>query len=176
MLTASQKNFASKNHNLIYRFALDHRLSLPDYYDLLAIGLCKAAGDFDPSLGYSFSTLAYAYMKNECKYYWRHITNKRHIPHDKISSLEEPICSPEGNLTLMDSFRNSVSQSYSFDPTIAETNAFIGTLTPKQKCVISGLINGFLPSDIAEKACCSRQNISRVRSVIQKKWRLYDTK
>lgn len=65
-LTLDQQRIVSENHNLIYSLANKKSINLDEYYDVLAIGLCKAAIAFDNTKG-KFSTLAYTVMLNEYK-------------------------------------------------------------------------------------------------------------
>ena len=65
-LTLDQQRIVSENHNLIYSLANKKSINLDEYYDALAIGLCKAAIAFDNTKG-KFSTLAYTVMLNEYK-------------------------------------------------------------------------------------------------------------
>lgn len=54
-LTESQSKLASENHNLIYWYCNLKHLDIEEYYDLLAIELCKSAIKFNPDRS-SFST------------------------------------------------------------------------------------------------------------------------
>lgn len=86
-LNAVQQQIVSDNHNLIYSFANRNGVNLDDYYDVLAIGLCKAAMIYDETKG-KFSTLAYTAMNNEYKQVLRKLTAQRIIPQDKILSMD----------------------------------------------------------------------------------------
>ena len=66
MLTAEQQKLAADNHNLIYDCLHRNGWDIDEYYDLAAIGLCKAAMAYDPSKG-KFTALAYRAMSNEVK-------------------------------------------------------------------------------------------------------------
>ena len=57
-LTSKQKELVEVNHNLIYKFASIKNVSIEEYYDILAIGLCKAAMAFDENKG-KFSTVSF---------------------------------------------------------------------------------------------------------------------
>ena len=63
-LSTEQRKLVEENHNLIY--AVIHRLNLSveDYYDIAAIGLCKAAIKYDSERG-MFSTFAFSVIRNE---------------------------------------------------------------------------------------------------------------
>ena len=58
-MTEEQKKLAEDNHNLIYFYARKYHMSKQDFedmYGILAIGLCKAARDYDESRGRAFSS------------------------------------------------------------------------------------------------------------------------
>ena len=65
MLTKEQKELVENNHKLIYYYIHKNGLSMDEYYDILAIGLCKAALRFDESKGIKFVTYAMFVMRNE---------------------------------------------------------------------------------------------------------------
>ena len=74
IMTEEQKKLAEDNHNLIYFYARKYHMSKQDFEDrdgILAIGLCKAARDYDESRGRAFSTVAMGYMLNECRNAYR---------------------------------------------------------------------------------------------------------
>ena len=73
-MTEEQKKLAEENHSLIYFYARKYNISkkeFDDMYGILAIGLCKAARDYDESRGSAFSTVAMGYMLNECRNAYR---------------------------------------------------------------------------------------------------------
>ena len=73
-MTEEQKKLAEENHSLIYFYARKDNVSKQDFddmYGILAIGLCKAARDYDESRGSAFSTVAMGYMLNECRNAYR---------------------------------------------------------------------------------------------------------
>lgn len=70
-LTPAQQQLVEDNHNLIYGFLREYNLPQDEYYDLAAIGLCKAAKCFNKDKGSKFSCYAYLVMLTEVKMYWR---------------------------------------------------------------------------------------------------------
>ena len=56
-MTEYQKQLVIENHNLIYRFLQKEKLNMEDWYDLSAIGMCKAAKTFNEGT-YKLSTNA----------------------------------------------------------------------------------------------------------------------
>lgn len=70
-LTPAQQQLVEDNHNLIYGFLRKYNLSQDEYYDLAAIGLCRAAKCFNKDKGSKFSCYAYLVMLTEVRMYWR---------------------------------------------------------------------------------------------------------
>ena len=66
-MTKEQEILVIENHNLIYYFIHKYNLSIEDYYDICAIGLCKAANTYDDKKGIKFSTYAGVCIENEIK-------------------------------------------------------------------------------------------------------------
>ena len=59
-MTKEAQRLVEDNHNLIYKFLRNHNLE-DDWYDVAAIGLYKAANNYN-SDKYEFSTYAYICM------------------------------------------------------------------------------------------------------------------
>ena len=73
-LNDEQRKLVEQNHNLIYSAMTKcgiRRQDFDDYYGFAAIGLCKAAIDYDESKAKSFSTYAYKCMQKEIIAYTR---------------------------------------------------------------------------------------------------------
>lgn len=71
-MTKEQEQLVTDNHNLIYFFLnkwgkiLEYS-DMTDYYDICAIGLCKAAITYDSSKDVKFATYAGICIENEIK-------------------------------------------------------------------------------------------------------------
>lgn len=74
-LNDEQRKLVADNHNLIYQYLIDNNLPQDEYYDIAAIGLCKAALEYDTSKG-AFSTYVYRAIKNNISR--DKVTEKRH--------------------------------------------------------------------------------------------------
>lgn len=71
-LNDEQRKLVEQNHNLIYSAMTKcgiRRKDFDDYYGLAAIGLCKAAIDYDEKRSKSFSTYVYLCIQNEITVY-----------------------------------------------------------------------------------------------------------
>lgn len=89
MLTPEQKKIVEENHNLIYFYINNNDLDESEYYDLLALSLCKAAKKFDPSKS-KFSTFALHCFKMD---HWIELRNKKAKKRDAlVISLSSEIC------------------------------------------------------------------------------------
>ena len=93
-LTPQQQKLVTDNHNLIFSFLHQHNFSTDEWYDLAAIGLCKAAMFFKKDLGLCFSTYAYKVMwvtiSNEikCKSSSTHIPNTAIVSYDAEPDMD----------------------------------------------------------------------------------------
>lgn len=59
-----QKKLAEENISLVKKYIYQHHLVEDIYYDILLITLCDAAINYNPSLGYTFSTFACKCFEN----------------------------------------------------------------------------------------------------------------
>lgn len=74
-LNDEQRKLVAYNHNLIYQYLIDNHLPQDEYYDIAAIGLCKAALKYDTYKG-AFSTYVYRAIQNNISR--DKVTEKRH--------------------------------------------------------------------------------------------------
>lgn len=180
MLTNEQQKLVEVNHNLIYKFANKENLAIDEYYDILAIGLCRAAIGFEESKG-KFSTFAFHCMKNELCMYWRHGQRQSAIPDNMVLSYGATISNSDndsegsyGN-TFLDYFAD---KNFTDEIVISEimSNVLLDVLNEKEKRIVELLVDGFNQTDIANKLNCSRQNVNHYIKQINKKWSAYSTK
>lgn len=85
-LNKEQQDIVIQNERLIYFAAKTYHLDIDEFYDLLAIGLCKAAMFWNPSGEGKFSTYALTVMRNECYMYLR--GQSKCPPSELITSYE----------------------------------------------------------------------------------------
>lgn len=179
-LTKAQQELVSKNHNLIYSFAQQKKLALDDYYDLLAIGLCKAAKIFDKNKG-EFSSVAYECMYNEVKMYWGYISKKTSVPeemilhYDQVSLGIDHAHSDEGDNSGSNILYYLADTTSVYDIVADNTmlEILINLLTEKEKIVVQFLMQGFTHKEIAAMMNCKRQNITYFVAQIRKKFTHY---
>lgn len=167
-LTDEQRELATKNHNLIYAYAHKKNLFIEDYYDILAIGLCKATKMYDQYKG-SFTTLCFKCMENELYNYWNSMQKKSYIPDNLILSYDTPqnIGYSDGQVDLVE-----VITDFNADNDISYAIMYyeiINKLTTKEKIIVQYLLNGFTHNEIANVFKCKQQNISYIVKKIRKK-------
>lgn len=170
-LSKSQQKLVSENHNLIYSFANQRGINLTEYYDVLAIGLCKAAIIYDENK-YKFSTLAYTAMNNEYRQELRKLTASKTIPQDKIVPIDAKVKSDKGDVFT------SVVNTIPDDSVCVEDTALNNVmhysldhrLRNDERQILSMLMDGMSQSEIAQKMNISRQWISvkikRIRNLL----------
>lgn len=154
-LTEDQRKLVTENHNLIYGYAYNKKILIDDYYDILAIGLCKAAKTFDQDKG-KFSTLAYRCMENEINEYWRNTQRKSCIPEDIVVSYNrENFCNQDSLLEYLIDHQASESLLYEII-----SSEFVDLLTDRENTIYQYLLMGLAHNEIADKLGCKKQSIA----------------
>ncbi len=169
-LTSTQQKMVEDNHKLIYGAAHKYKINLEEYYDVLAIGLCKAAMAFDETKG-QFSTFAYITMLNEYNGVLRHNKTSSVIPAQNIVSMNIRMSSDDGDCVV--EFGDMFPDNVDIEKDTAETD-YIRFLCkkichPQEQEVIQLLADGFTQSEIAERIGVSRQRIGQLMNKIRAK-------
>ena len=167
-LTEEQRELVELNHDLIFGYAKRRNLSVDDYYDILAIGLCKAASSFDKNKG-TFATLAYSCMENEVYRYWRRINRKSAIPQEMLVSYDVPIDEDSDNFNAIVS--NIADDCLTCDIVMDKTSssAIMKKLTDDEKKIIYLIADGYTYAEISKEFKCTRQYIGYCVEKIRKK-------
>ena len=172
-LTEQQQELVEKNHNLIYGFANRHKLPIDEYYDILAIGLCKAAQKYNNGNGV-FSTFAYTCMKNVLFNYWKKNNAMGAIPDNKIVSYDTPnlfdnVSSNNGYINCL------VGSDYTCDTAMSNMmyESFCDLLTDSEKIIVKLLMDSIPQIQIAERMGYTRQSVGYYISQIRKKLTKY---
>lgn len=178
-LTKQQQELVEYNHNLIYKFALKNKVAVDDYYDILAIGLCKAAIIFDESKG-SFSTIAYRCMRNELYKHYKELSKKRAIPENVKVSYDQCVRDTEGDADLSCNYLEALSDSCSISDMVLSKitiSQFIDMLSDTEKSIISLMVNGETQLEISRKMQCSKSLTNkRVQNIRNKITSILDVK
>ena len=176
-LNIQQQKLVEQNHNLIYSFAHLRKVNLEEYYDVLAIGLCKAALVYDESKG-MFSTLVYMCMDNEIKLIKRKEYAQKTIPKHMIDSLDYIYYSDDNNtentlkeIIIKDMFPapdESVVNAIMFN------NFYYQNLDDRERTIVDLVFEGKNQTDISKKLSVSQPQISRLIKEIKTKWIKYN--
>lgn len=163
-----QRKLVEDNHNLIYAFLHKYNLSIDEYYDVAAIGLCKAAIMFDKKKGYIFSTYAYLVMLTELKIVFRHNTRRKAIPLDKLTYYQSIISNGDGKETeLLD----IIPDNTDIEADIIANETFkqvYSTLSEQDRRIIHMFELGYKQKEIAKNVGCSQSYISKIKTKIIK--------
>lgn len=161
-----RKKLGDDNTNLIYSFLNDKKYSIEEYYDIAAIGYCKAVNNYNPDKG-CFSTFAYLCMQSQMLIEFR---NQKKII--QCTSLDEPICSDDENkITLLHMLESPCSTDEIFLKTFGYSSAKEliksmcekGVITNKESdCLIAILVNGRKQKEYAKSKKLSQPQISRI--------------
>lgn len=171
-LTEEQRALVDNNHNLIYSFLRCHNLSIDDYYGLAAIGLCKAAANFDANKS-RFSTHAYRCMFSTVFKEIREQKAQKRIPEDKILYYQiEFNDSKDGDTST---FLNCLPSKENIENDVLAKiilAKYMSALDDRDKCILSLFSEGYKQTEIGEIIGCSQVRISRIKKKLRK--RLYD--
>lgn len=173
-LNYEQQQLAEQNHNLIYSFAKSRKLDLEEYYDVLAIGLCKAALVYDENKA-TFSTLAYKCMNNEYNKIIRGQTVQRKIPDNLLSSLDAVINISEedgSEITLYDCIKKDIFPipDSSTITNIMIKNFYNNKLTKQEQKVVKLLAQDRTQVEIGKLMRVTRSRIGQIILRIREKW------
>ncbi len=153
------------NHNLIYSFLNSHKLSVDEWYDVAAIGLCKAGLTYMPDKGYRFSSYAYRVMTNEVRAEMRKlnserlITGKESVSYDAFMRVDD-----KGKLTFMDTLENVYHNTENEAiVNITFSNFMENIKNEKEIKIIKLLANGYKQEEAAKIMGCSQAAVSRVK-------------
>lgn len=168
-LNDEQKKLVEENHSLIYWFASKNSVPVEEYYDTLAIALCKAARDYDSNIG-SFSTCAFAYMRNELfmKYRDENLL-KKNIPKEDIIHFDnDNIWEYSNLLPSSELVENEVLDKEYYDEIVQQ---ICDLLNDRDTEIFKYLLEGLTMRDIAKKIGLSYQRIHQIIKTIREKVR-----
>lgn len=167
-LTLEQQKLVEDNFNLIYGACKKYNINFEECYDIMAIGLCKAARIYNKNKG-KFSTIAYAYMLQEYRNYLRLLyTNKNKINQEAISFGCGGHYSKEGTNVFLEMEKGEIDMNIAnVENTLLED--LKPELTDMQYKVLQLFALEYKPMEIAQELKCTSQNVYRIREAIKKK-------
>lgn len=166
-LTDEERKLVEQNHKLILKYLADHSATMEyeDWYDVLAVGLCKAAKAYNPDRG-RFSTLAFACFKTEVGKVYRETNPKKQQMYDNMVYFDA--CVDEEGEYDGDWIENLAPQKYSVQSNVL-SHCILEEYFEKRKIreqtreIFSLFQYGYTQREIADKLDCTVANVSRVK-------------
>lgn len=159
ILTDEERDLVTKNHNLIYTYLNQHCLS-DDYYDLCAIGLCRAVHFYKSEKG-KFSTFAFLCMSNVINMDWRKL--QRQVK--PVVSLNDTIKNSETQIEIQDTVADP-----SDDYVLANVSAHIHYVyknNPLTKSIADLYVKGYSAAEIARMLNAKYPTVRRRIAIIK---------
>lgn len=165
-MTKKQCHLVEEHHNLIYQVIINMGLQIEDYYDIAAIGLCKAAISYNSEHGIKFSTYAYKVIHTAIL---RDMLDYKRQKRSGESSLVHYDCiyDEENGLTLLDVLDNKECPVEEIAVGNLLMESIESRLNDTGKHVLSLMIKGYTQKAIAQKVGCSQQNISLIKKNVK---------
>lgn len=147
-LNDTQRIFAEKNHNLVYKFLHKKNLPASEYYDIVIFGYLRAVQRYltDPNLaGYSFATVAWRAMEGEVANTRR--TDKRRF---RVIRFVRPRQSYTGHLTRRPTPTETDEEALRESEVALLLHALAKRVTPQQMEIIRLRTKGYQTNEIAQ--------------------------
>ena len=162
-LTKEQSRFVADNHNLIYSLLYSMKLNIDEWYDVAAIGLCKAGATYEEESS-KFSTWAFFIMKREILFEKRKLSASRREGEKSLVYYEALMNESQGNgnfLSCLPDERVDVEKEAIINVVYDD---FKSTLKKDRDVkVIEMLTDGMTQSQIAKELKISQPQVSRIR-------------
>ena len=167
-MTEQQKHLAETNHNLIYSFLQKYHLEFDEWYDMAAIGLCKAAITFNEDIS-CFSTYAYRCMFTAVFHENRRETQARTVPQHLILYYQTEFdVGHDGD--VFDFLETMPSSDDVEGEVVAKLmyEEFSSELKPRDKAIFQMASEGYKQNEISKVVGCSQPQVSRVKKKLVK--------
>lgn len=149
-LTAKQREFAERNHSLIYSFLNKNHLSQDEYYDIVVFGFLRAVKEYleKPHLNkYTFGTVAWVKMKSAlCDFYK---SQSRKMRQGHMTSMDAVVYGDE-YLTLSDVLAGPDPLMREFETDLL-LHELAGRVSRQQMRVIRMKVDGYGIKEIARR-------------------------
>lgn len=148
---------------MIYTFLQKYHLSIEDYYDLAAIGLCKAGSKFNGSKS-KFSTYAYKCMFTTVFTEIRNRKAEKRIQDHQIVYYQAEFDDSNGGDTSI--FLNYIPSNENVEDNVLSEIIFeeyMNKLKERDKQIFILLSDGYKQIDVSKIVGCSQAQVSRVK-------------
>lgn len=162
-LTADQSKLVQDNHNLIYSFAHKYHLDLDEWYDVLALGLCKAALQYDSERS-AFSTYAYCCMRAGYLQEVRKSQAVSRFSESEIVSYNQLIDIPDGCAELISVIKDLRSEGFTsaVEYKLDAISAY-ESLSDRDKLIVELRIGqGMKQKDVAEAVRVKQPTVAKI--------------
>lgn len=162
-LNETQRIFADKNHNLVYKFLHEKNLPASEYYDIVIFGYLRAVQRYltDPNLaGYSFSTVAWRAMEGEVVN--AHRTDKRRF---RVIRFVRPRQSYTGHLTWRSTPTVTDEEALRESEVALLLHALAKRVTPQQMEIIRLRTKGYQTNEIAQMQNTSLYHVNTLLDI-----------
>ena len=168
-LNDEQRKLVEQNYSLVQKFAHNYKrlaassavLSFDDIMSIASIGLCKAAYCFDPTLGYAFSTYAYAVMRGCVMTEFRKVYRTRNSDGSYSPIFIQNVDPHIMSVTLIDPTAQTTEEIAEQDIRIEAVRDAIDKLNPMFREPLQRWCNHETQKEIAANTGYSQANTSR---------------
>lgn len=157
--TKEEQQFAEENHDLIYAFLNEKKLSEDDYYDIVVFGYLRAVQEYCETTKlrkYKFSTLAWKRMQHTLVDYYKYVASPKR--NAQIISLDEPF----------DEDGSCLEDIISYDDYLSEIkeellmHELVRQLPPREMRIVKMKAHGCKMHEIAKAERLTFQEINRI--------------
>ena len=170
-ITNEARKLVEENHNLIYSFLYKYHLDVEEWYDLAAIGLCKAANTYNNDKS-GFSTYAYKCMYTTIMQEKRKENAMRTIPQNQIVYYENKL-NEESKDNDTSTFLNYIPSKQNVETETISTlslDNIENELVGNKRKVFLMLKEGYTQCEISKIIGISKQRVSKIKQEIVEKY------
>ena len=170
-LTPEQRKLAEKHHNFIFYYMKRKGLDQEEFYDILAITLCKAVRSYDPS-EYAFATYCYRCFENALRMHIR--DNKRRVQSTPFSAFEIHNDSDDIDNVIEETAEcEEALQSFDELETRMALEGFVSRIPENLRQVLKLHLKEYTQQQIAEILGISQPQVSRTLARIRMLYKKY---
>lgn len=168
-MTDYQRKLIEDNHNIIYMILKKNHLSIDDWYDIAAIGMCKAAISYKPDKDVRFTTYAAKCIQNAISVEYKTSNYQKRAGDNELVYYDSMTNSDDGDESaLLNMFASNVNvEQEAIDRVILDN--IMNVLDGRRTIVFNMLMAGYKLREISEKMGVSHNMIFLHKKQIAKK-------
>ena len=162
-LNECQRQLVEKNHNLIYGFAWKNKLDLDEWYDVLALALCRTALFFDATRG-EFSTIFYLTANRFVLQIYHKQNAAKRVPMSVCQSLDDIIVEKDNGsvLTISDTVMDFDSNFDEYLEIQDVLNRVLDNLSDRNRDIFNAVLDGDTQKEIAKRFGIAQSTVARI--------------